>query len=45
MAKPTYTDADVRIGDTTTEADATDLLAWLRREMRPQDPDEAHVQD
>jgi Domain of unknown function (DUF4158) len=28
-----------------TEADATDLLAWLRREMLPQDPDEAHVQD
>jgi hypothetical protein len=26
-------------------ADATDLLAWLRREMLPQDPDEAHVQD
>jgi hypothetical protein len=29
----------------TTEADATHLLAWLRREMLPQDPDEAHVQD
>jgi hypothetical protein len=28
-----------------TEADATDLLAWLRREMLPQDPDGAHVQD
>jgi Domain of unknown function (DUF4158) len=28
-----------------TAADATDLLAWLRREMLPQDPDEAHVQD
>ncbi len=28
-----------------TEADATDLLAWLRRERLPQDPDEAHVQD
>jgi len=25
--------------------DTTDLLAWLRREMLPQDPDEAHVQD
>jgi len=28
-----------------TEADATHLVAWLRREMLPQDPDEAHVQD
>src|SRR5262245_44354729 len=28
-----------------TEADATDLLAWLCREMLPQDPDEADVQD
>jgi hypothetical protein len=28
-----------------TEADATDLLAWLRREMLPQGPDGAHVQD
>jgi hypothetical protein len=28
-----------------TEADATDLLAWLRRDMLPQDPDEARVQD
>jgi hypothetical protein len=27
------------------EADATDLLAWLRREMLPQAPDGAHVQD
>jgi Domain of unknown function (DUF4158) len=26
-----------------TEAGATDLLAWLRREMLPQNPDEAHV--
>jgi len=28
-----------------TEADSTHLLAWLRSEMLPQDPDEAHVQD
>jgi Domain of unknown function (DUF4158) len=28
-----------------TAADAIDLLAWLRREMLPQDRDEAHVQD
>jgi hypothetical protein len=28
-----------------TAADATDLLAWLRREMLPQDPDEAYGQD
>ena len=28
-----------------TEADATDLLAWLSREMLPRDPDGAHVQD
>ena len=28
-----------------TEADATDLLAWLRWEMLPPGPDEAHVQD
>ena len=27
------------------EADATGLLAWLRREMLPQDPDAAHGQD
>jgi hypothetical protein len=27
-----------------TEAAATDLLAWLRRERLLQDPDEAHVQ-
>jgi hypothetical protein len=27
------------------EANASDLPAWLRREVLPQDPDEAHVQD
>jgi hypothetical protein len=28
-----------------TEADATHLLAWLRREILPQDLDEAHIQE